>query len=67
MDGTKQSVVCVACKWEGDRRYVSSEDPIGRREGFGLCPVCRTPLTRRPKRYVPGGSKLASLPANGLR
>lgn len=66
-DGVRQSVICAACRWEGDRRYVSMDDPIGKREGFGRCPECGGALVHRPPKYLPGKSKLASLPASGLR
>lgn len=62
-DGEKQSVICAVCKWEGDRRYVRLDDPIGKRDGFGRCPACGGALVHRPLRYVRGRSKLASLPA----
>lgn len=63
MDGDKQSVICAVCRWEGDRRYVSLDDPTGRYEGFGRCPACGGALVHRPGKYVRGCSKLASLPA----
>lgn len=60
-------MICAACRWEGERVFVSCEDPISRREGFGRCPRCDGALVHKPPRYGPGRSKLASLPANGLR
>lgn len=62
-DRDQRSVMCATCKWEGERRYVSLDDPIGKREGFGRCPDCGGALVHRPPKYVRGRSKLASSPA----
>lgn len=66
-DREKQSVMCAVCRWEGDRRYVWVDDPMDQREGFGRCPACGGALVHRPPKRPRGFSKLASLPANGLR
>lgn len=62
-DRDQRSVMCATCKWEGERRYVSLDDPLGKREGFGRCPDCGGALVHRPPKYVRGRSKLASSPA----
>jgi hypothetical protein len=30
-------VVCERCGWRGQRAYITLDDPLARREGFGPC------------------------------